>query len=68
MSYLIICLRSGADDYLSRYLTRKGGNVTLPSLADGTVVPHLSIGPIGQLTYFFSAVRQYRQIDQLVPN
>jgi hypothetical protein len=27
------------------------------------VVPHLSIGPIGQLAHFFSAVRQYRQID-----
>jgi hypothetical protein len=35
---------------------------------DRYVVPHLSIGPISELAHFFSAVRQYRQIDQLVPN
>jgi hypothetical protein len=34
-----------------------------------SVVPYLSIGPIGQLAhFFFSAVRQFRRIDQLVPN
>jgi len=30
------------------------------------VVPHLSIGPIGQLGHFFDAVRQYLPVDQLV--
>jgi hypothetical protein len=32
------------------------------------VVPHLSIGNIDQLADFFLAVRQFRPIDQLVPN
>jgi hypothetical protein len=32
------------------------------------VVSYLSIGPIGQLAHKFSAVRQYRQIDQLGTN
>jgi hypothetical protein len=35
-----------------------------PSRQKRSVVPYLSIGPIGQLAHFFSAVRQYRQIDQ----
>jgi hypothetical protein len=33
-----------------------------------SVVPHLSISPIDQLAYSFPAARQFRQIDQLVPN
>jgi hypothetical protein len=31
----------------------------------GSVVPRLSIGPIGQLALFFPAVRQYLPVDQL---
>jgi hypothetical protein len=34
----------------------------------GPVVPRLPIRPFGQLAHFFPALRQYRPVDQLVPN
>jgi hypothetical protein len=33
-----------------------------------SVVPRLPIRPFGQLAHFFPALRQYRPVDQLVPN
>ena len=35
---------------------------------NSSVVPYLSIGPIGQLAHLFPVVRQFRHFDQLVPN
>jgi hypothetical protein len=38
------------------------------STGRSSVVPHLPIRRIGQLADFFAAKRQYRPVDQLVPN
>ena len=48
----------------------KGNNdqEDLSCVSLGAVVPHSPIGRIGQLAHFFPAERQYRPIDQLVPN
>ena len=41
-------------------------NASLHLSSKGSVLPHLSIGPIGQLAHFFFFFQRYVNIDKLI--